>query len=83
MIQACIRLISHIIQGKVWIRCIQVFSKLVESVQSTLDCPQVGPNLVTALQVSSHLYKDQENVWFSLVSSNSGLLVNSYSIHAA
>ena len=58
MIQACIRLISHIIQGKVWIRRIQVFSKLVESVQSTLDCPQEGPNLVTALQVSSHLHKD-------------------------
>ena len=58
MIQACIRLISHIIQGKVWNRRIQVFSKLVEIVQNTLDCTQVGPNMVTALPTSLWEHRD-------------------------
>ena len=37
MIQACIMLLSHIIHRKVWNCRIQVFSKLVESIQPTLS----------------------------------------------
>ena len=41
MIQACIR-VCHIIHGKVWICRIQVFSKLVESVEAGPEFAYIG-----------------------------------------